>query len=84
MGWSKMLKYKIRLKIYKGGKEIMNTISKKRNRIYYLIQEARGRTNRYYIKVLYSGGTKNEGEWTTKKDTIHAIGAFTEAGLLRS
>jgi len=36
---------------------------------------------RYSIRVLYKKGLRNEGEYTTKKDAIHALRAFTEKEL---
>lgn len=80
-----MLTYKVRLKIYEGDKEVLNTISAKKLRIIDFVKVNEFKKPLVYnLRVSYSDkGPDNEGTYTTKKDFYHALSAFTEPGLLK-
>lgn len=79
-----MNKYpKISLKIVdKKGRELSTFYAGTNRRFFGKIRACSKRGCRYFIKVTYAPGFKNEGEYTNKKDAIHALAAFTEKDLV--
>lgn len=69
----------IQLKIFNQKDELVSNIkSYKKRRILYSIQADRTLNARYFIKVYYSKGFTNSGDYLSKKDLILALKAFTE------
>jgi len=67
----------------KKGREIVNTYSIHKGRILYRLNRHFQRGFKCYIKVVYKPGYQNEGNYTTKKDALHAYRAFTEKSLIK-
>jgi len=70
---------KMQLKIFnKNGEIVTNTRSGKKRRILHLIQADKTPNARFFIRVFYSKGFTNSGEYSTKQDLLLALNAFTE------
>lgn len=67
------------LKIFnKTGDLVSDIRTSKKRRILYFIQADRTSKASYFIKVTYSKGCSNSGEYFSKKDLLFALHAFTE------
>jgi hypothetical protein len=70
---------KMHLKIFnKNGTVVTNTRTVKKRRILYLIQADKTPNARFFIKVTYSKGFTNSGEYSSKQDVLLAFNAFME------
>lgn len=70
---------KMQLKIYnKNGEMVTNTRTGKKRRILHLIQADKTPNAQYFIRVFYSKGFTNSGEYISKHDLLLALHAFTE------
>ncbi len=70
---------KMQLKIYnKKGELITNIKTGKKSRIIHFIQADKTPKPLYFIRVYYSKGFTNSGEYNNKKDLLFAFNAFTE------
>lgn len=69
----------IQLKIFNQTGELVSQVkTNRKRRIYKLIQMDKTVNARYFIKVYYSKGFTNCGEYRLKKDLLLAFHAFTE------
>lgn len=69
----------IQLKIFNQKGELVSNIkSYKKRRILRFIKEGKKVKARYFIRVYYSKGFTNCGEYHLKKDLLLALHAFTE------
>jgi hypothetical protein len=69
------------LKIYnKTGDLVSDIRTRKKRRILYFIQADTTPEAKFYIKVNYSKGCNNIGEYFSKQDLLLALSAFTEGG----
>lgn len=69
----------IQLKIFNQKGELVSNIkSYKKRRILRFIKEGKKVNARYFIRVYYSKGFTNCGEYHLKKDLLLAFHAFTE------
>ena len=75
---------KITIKIFKNGKTIKHTTTKKRMKILSILKAEKFKNCSFYIKVKYdkAGKWKNETSIVNKGDAILAYKAFTEKSLL--
>ena len=63
------------------GKTIHSKGSRSKRRILHFIKANKFQNCLYKIRVLYTDGMTNEGEYKTKKDLLITLHAFTEKGL---
>lgn len=70
---------KMQLKIFNQNGELTTNIKTgKKRRILHFIQEDKTPNPQYFIRVYYSKGFTNCGEYNLKKDLLLALHAFTE------
>lgn len=70
---------KMHLKIFnQNGTVVTNTRTGKKRRILYFIQADNTPNARFFIKVTYSKGFTNSGEYGSKQDLLLAFYAFME------
>lgn len=73
---------KIRLKLFKKSKMVLDTTFRVINRFHSLL--VRHNFDLAYIKVTYLPTVFNDGEYTNKKELIKAFRDFTEKDLIDS
>jgi len=66
------------------GKEVCNVLRYRKRSLLLRLTDWKKRRCSYYLKVVYCPGFKNEGEYSTKQEAIHAYRAFTEKDLIDS
>lgn len=70
---------KMHLKIFnKNDIRVTDILTSKKRRIFYAIQADKTPNARFFIKVIYSKGFDNSGEYSSKQDLLLAFNAFME------
>ena len=70
---------KMHLKIFNTNGNLVKDIwTSKKRRIFYFIHENKIPNARYFVKVTYSNGFTNSGEYSSKQDVLLAFNAFME------
>jgi len=70
---------KMHLKIFNTNGNLLTDIwTSKKRRILYFIHEDKTPHARFFIKVTYSKGFTNSGEYRSKQDLLIAFNAFME------
>lgn len=69
----------ITIKVFdKNGKGIRVVASRKTKRFYYFLKAENFLNCLFQLRVRYANGNVNEGDYSTKKELIFALKAFTK------